>query len=78
MERVKTNELSTSSKSTRNFMEKSAIMKALLKIVGVLGVSLVMSGKSNRIFDSRMGLMLLSQMVSSHQLSLSWVPSRGM
>ena len=44
MERVKTNELSTGSKSARNFMEKSAVMKALLKIVGVLGVSLVMSG----------------------------------
>lgn len=44
MERVTTNELSTGSKSARNFMEKSAVMKALLKIVGVLGVSLVMSG----------------------------------
>lgn len=44
MERVKTNELKPGSKSARNFMEKSAIMKALLKIVGVLGVSLVMSG----------------------------------
>ena len=44
MERVKSNELSTGSKSARNFMEKSAVMKALLKIVGVLGVSLVMSG----------------------------------
>lgn len=43
MERVKTNELSTGSKSARNFMERSAFMKALLKVVGVLGVSLVMS-----------------------------------
>lgn len=46
MERVRTNELSSSSKSTRNFMERSAFMKALLKIVGVMGVSLVMSGMS--------------------------------
>ncbi|KAF6225912.1 hypothetical protein HO173_012684 [Letharia columbiana] len=43
MERVKTNELSPGSKSARNFMERSAFMKALLKVVGVLGVSLVMS-----------------------------------
>ena len=44
MERVKTNELNPGSKSARNLMERSAVMKALLKIVGVLGVSLVMSG----------------------------------
>ena len=44
MERVQTNELKTGTKSARNFVEKSAFMKALLKIVGVLGVSLVMSG----------------------------------
>ena len=48
MERVTTNELSTGSKSARNFMERSAVMKALLKIVGVMGVSLVMSGMLNR------------------------------
>ena len=44
MERVKTSELKTGNKSARNFMERSAFMKALLKVVGVLGVSLVMSG----------------------------------
>ncbi|CAF9922130.1 hypothetical protein IMSHALPRED_005358 [Imshaugia aleurites] len=43
MERVTTNELNQSSKSTRNFMERSTFMKMLLKVVGVLGVSLVMS-----------------------------------
>ena len=43
MERVKTNELKTGSKSARSFMERSGFMKALLKVVGVLGVSLVMS-----------------------------------
>ena len=58
-------------------MEKSAFMKALLKIVGVLGVSLVMSGVLDRMFPVRVGL-IVSQMVSSHQLSLSWVPFRGM
>ena len=47
MERVMTNELNTTSKSTRNFLEKSGVMKMLLKVVGVLGVSLVMSGMWN-------------------------------
>ena len=47
MERVRTNELNASSKSTRNLLERSAFMKMLLKIVGVLGVSLVMSGMLN-------------------------------
>ena len=44
MERVRTNELRPGSKSARSFMEKSTVMKTLLKVVGVLGVSLVMSG----------------------------------
>lgn len=44
MERVKSNELKPSNKSARNFMERSTFMKALLKVVGVLGVSLVISG----------------------------------
>ena len=44
MERVLTGELKPSSKHTRNFMERNAFMKIFLKIVGVLGVSLVMSG----------------------------------
>ncbi|CAF9942523.1 MAG: hypothetical protein ALECFALPRED_009787 [Alectoria fallacina] len=43
MERVMTNELSSGSKSARNFMERSSFTKAFLKVVGVLGVSLVMS-----------------------------------
>ena len=46
MERVRTQELKPSSKHTRNFMERSMVMKVLLKIIGVLGVSLVMSGKN--------------------------------
>lgn len=44
MERAKSTDLNTSSKSTRSFIESSTFMKALLKIVGVAGVSLVMSG----------------------------------
>ena len=50
MERVTTNELNQSSKSTRNFMERSTFMKMLLKVVGVLGVSLVMSGMLERLW----------------------------
>lgn len=44
MERVRTSELKTGSKAARNIMERSAVMKFLLKLVGVLGVSLIMSG----------------------------------
>ncbi len=44
MERVKSSELRPSSKSVRSFVERSTITKALLKILGVVGVSLVMSG----------------------------------
>ena len=48
MERVKSNELKPGSKSARKLMERSAFLKALLKVVGVLGVSLVMSGTFER------------------------------
>ncbi|KAL8736082.1 MAG: hypothetical protein Q9181_002568 [Wetmoreana brouardii] len=43
MERVQTSSLPTTSKHTRSFLEQSTVMKTTLKIVGVLGVSLVMS-----------------------------------
>lgn len=44
MERVKTSDLGKSSKYARSFMERSRLMKMALELVGVLGVSLVMSG----------------------------------
>lgn len=44
MKRVMTNDLKPSSKHTRNLLERSAFMKIFLKVVGVFGVSLVMSG----------------------------------
>ena len=44
MERVRTSELKTGNKTARNIMERSTVMKFLLKLVGVLGVSLIMSG----------------------------------
>ncbi|KAL8860143.1 MAG: hypothetical protein Q9178_003407 [Gyalolechia marmorata] len=43
MERVETSSLPMTSKHTRSFLERNTVMKALLKIVGVFGVSLVMS-----------------------------------
>lgn len=44
MERAKTTDLTTSSKNTRSFIERNSYMKVLLKVVGIAGVSLVMSG----------------------------------
>lgn len=44
IERVDSNMMKASKKATRNFLEKSALMKTLLKTLGVFGVSLVMSG----------------------------------
>ncbi|KAF7506602.1 hypothetical protein GJ744_011639 [Endocarpon pusillum] len=43
MERVLSADLPFASKSTRNFIERSRIVKFLLKVTGVFGVSLVMS-----------------------------------
>ncbi|KAL8640578.1 MAG: hypothetical protein Q9226_008732, partial [Calogaya cf. arnoldii] len=47
IERVKTSDLAFPNKATRSFLEKSKIMKILLKVIGVFGVSLVMSGESS-------------------------------
>lgn len=44
MERSLSTDLNRTTRSTRSFLERSGFMKAILKIVGVLGVSLVMSG----------------------------------
>ncbi|KAL8781312.1 MAG: hypothetical protein Q9213_006061 [Squamulea squamosa] len=43
MKRADASSLSKTSKQTRSFLEQSTAMKILLKVVGVLGVSLVMS-----------------------------------
>ncbi|KAL8755597.1 MAG: hypothetical protein Q9199_003534 [Rusavskia elegans] len=45
MERVEAASLPATSKHTRSFIEGSTVMKIVLKVVGVFGVSLVMSGK---------------------------------
>lgn len=43
MDRHGTNELKASNKNVRNFIEKSAVARVILKFLGVLGVSMVMS-----------------------------------
>ena len=45
MERVQSNEMRPGGKSARHFIEESRIAKIFLKLVGVFGVSLVMSGR---------------------------------
>ena len=45
MERVESTEIIGTSKSTRSLLETSSALKAILKVIGVFGVSLVMSGK---------------------------------
>ena len=54
MERVRTSELKTGSKTTRNFLERSSVMKFLLKLTGVFGVSLVMSGMLLQVYTNRL------------------------
>ena len=45
MERVRTKDLKTfGGRTTRSFIENSWVLQTILKLVGVLGVSLVMSG----------------------------------
>lgn len=72
MERAKSVDLTTSSKNARSFIERSSFMKALLKVVGVAGVSLVMSGiltQSWRLYLSELTNFL--QTVSWHLRSRS-------
>lgn len=44
MERSLSSDLNRTTRSARSLLERSGFMKTILKIVGVLGVSLVMSG----------------------------------
>lgn len=43
MERYQTNDLKASNKNVRTFIEGSAVARVVLKFLGVLGVSMVMS-----------------------------------
>lgn len=45
MNRYHTGELKPTAKSVRTFIENSKVAKVLLKVIGVLGVSMVMAGK---------------------------------
>lgn len=45
MQRHNTNDLQTPNRMTRNIMEKSAVIKWTLKVVGAFGVSLLLAGK---------------------------------
>ena len=45
IKRVETSDLKNGGR-TRTFLERSTVMKILLKVVGVLGVSLIMAGMS--------------------------------
>ena len=51
IERIKSSELRPFSKSARSFIEQSRIVKILLKILGVFGVSLIMSGNKSYVID---------------------------
>lgn len=51
MARVKTADLQPGSKSIRSFIENSTMTKTLLKVLGVFGVSLVMSGTLLELVD---------------------------
>lgn len=44
MERIQTSDLKPTSRNARALVERSTLIKTILKIIGVLGVSLVMSG----------------------------------
>lgn len=56
MERAQSLDLKSTSRSTRSLLERSGFLKTLLKIIGVLGVSLVMSGMIFVRFREALGL----------------------
>ena len=56
MERAQSVDLKYASRSTRALLEHSSFLKTLLKILGVLGVSLVMSGMIRIRFRRALGL----------------------
>jgi KUP system potassium uptake protein len=49
MDRYQTGELKPTAKTLRTFIEHSTVARAILKVVGVLGVSMVMAGKSQEL-----------------------------
>ena len=69
MQRVKTEELTMSGRSTRNFLETSRVTQVLLRTLGVFGVSLVMADgvitPSQSVLGAIQGLNVVKKDISS-------------
>jgi KUP system potassium uptake protein len=69
MERVLSADLRFANKSTRNFVEQSRIVRLLLKVIGVFGVSLVMSDgiltPAQSVLGAIQGLKIVKQDITS-------------
>ena len=69
MERVHSADLRLASKSARNFIEQSRIVQFLLKLIGVFGVSLVMSDgiltPAQSVLGAIQGLKIVNQDITS-------------
>lgn len=77
MERYRTNDLGRMNKSARNLIERNGFIKVMLKFVGVLGVSLVLSGNAPERPVDTIAFSLTRQMESSPLHSPFWAPFRG-
>jgi KUP system potassium uptake protein len=69
MQRVKTEELTMSGRSTRNFLETSRVTQFLLRTLGVFGVSLVMADgiitPAQSVLGAIQGLKVVNEDISS-------------
>ena len=69
MERVLSADLRSANRSTRNFLEKSSTVQFLLKVIGVFGVSLVMSDgiltPAQSVLGAIQGLKVVKQDITS-------------
>ncbi|KAL8867154.1 MAG: hypothetical protein Q9198_008625, partial [Flavoplaca austrocitrina] len=69
MERVEASSLPRTSKHTRSFIERSTVMKIVLKVVGVFGVSLVMSDgvltPAQSVLGAIQGLRIVDESIST-------------
>jgi hypothetical protein len=73
MERVKPSDLRASSKSVRSFVEGRTMTKTLLRILGVLGVSIVMSGT---LLESALPPSILAQVDCRRRLNSGLIRTR--
>ena len=69
MKRVLSADLRTANRSTRNFLEKSSMARYLLRVIGVFGVSLVMSDgiltPAQSVLGAIQGLKVVKEDISS-------------